>query len=114
MCLLRNVKNLQEHRRILAVLKETFVGNISGTVSGCRGLDPRLEKGWAVMSLLQRSAEAQSTEETELFCSRSKEGRKQEMTGEKYQFLQTLKSHIHLCSLHSYCFQKFRLSVGGS
>lgn len=41
---------------------------------GAGVLDPGLEKGWAVMSLLQWSAEAQSTEETELFCFRSKEG----------------------------------------
>lgn len=100
-------KNVQEHKRILASLKETCAGNISRAVSGCRGSGSRAGEGLGcdVSAAVVSRSPKHRRDRTVLL---QEQGRKQEMPENKCQFLWTLKSHIHLCSLHSYCFQKFK------
>lgn len=101
------VKNVQEHGRILASLKETCAGKISRAVSGCRNFQSKAGEGLgcAVSSAVVNRSPEHRRDRTVL---PQEQGRKQEMPEDKCQFLRTLKSHIHLCSLHSYCLQKFK------
>lgn len=107
------VKNVQEHGRILASLKETCAGKISRAVSGCRDFESKAGEGLgcAVSSALVNRSPEHRTDRTVL---PQEQGRKQEMPEDKCQFLWTLKSHIHLCSLYFLLLSEIQgLSVGG-